>query len=215
MILIIPKTTFKKKDFRIAVRTTPGKLLKTPGETGSGDMVILSGQCLRSTGMKQFPILVSLVFLLLLAQMGIVSAVSPDTTPEKTGGSIYFDISPSGATIWLDNTEIGASPFTYFSEKTGMQEVLVRKNGFQDYTGTVTVINGTRVIFHAVLTPALSETPVVTPTVVPVTIATIAPKSTMKLPTPWPTATPASPADPLIVIGAAAFAVVLLVILRR
>jgi hypothetical protein len=158
-----------------------------------------------------------LLLLFLCVSAGIVSAepLATTTTPAKAGGSIYFDISPSGAAIWLDGAEVGASPFTYFSEKTGTLDVRVRKSGFTDYRGSVTVMNGTRVIFYAVLTPAPSETTPVTTPVIPVTAVTVAPKSTVSIPTPWPTSTPASPAEPLVVIGAAALAAALLVVRRR
>jgi hypothetical protein len=171
-------------------------------------MMIPSGHFSGCRTMKRSRFYAGLLFLLLLVSVGIASA-DPlvTTTPVKNGGSIYFDISPSGSTIWLDNTVVGASPFTYFSEKTGLLDVRAHKSGFSDYTGTVTVINGTRVIYHAVLTPSASETtPGPTPGV-PVTAATIAPKSTMSIPTPWPTSTPASPVDPGVAIGAAALGI--------
>lgn len=170
-----------------------------------------------SRTIKRTVFLACLFFLLLIVSVGIVSAGPEETTttPAKTGGSIYFDISPSGSKVWLDNTEVGASPFTYFSEKTGSLEVRVRKSGFSDYMGSVTVIDGTRVIFHAVLTPAPSETTQGPAPVVPMTAATIAPKSTMSIPTPWPTSTPASPVDPVVVIGAAGLGTAVFVARRR
>jgi hypothetical protein len=159
-----------------------------------------------SSNMRRSPFFAGLLFLLLFVTSGIVSAdpLETITTPATAGGSVYFDISPSGAMIWLDGAEVGASPFTYFSEKTGTMDVRVRKSGFTDYRGTVTVVNGTRVIFHAVLTAAPSQTTPGPAPVVPLTSVTIAPKSMMSIPTPWPTSTPASPIDPGLVIGAVA-----------
>jgi hypothetical protein len=176
--------------------------------------------------MKRFPLLVCLAFLLLLAQTGITSAASPNTTttattaartttPDRIGGSIFFETDPSGATIWVDNIEIGTSDSTYFSEKTGIRDVIIRKKGYEEYTGTVTVEEGRRVVFYAKLTPVPriifdDETPTV-----PVTTATTIRKSTMTIPTSWPTPTPASPVDPAVVIGAAAIGIGFFVIRRR
>jgi hypothetical protein len=156
--------------------------------------------------MKQSPFFVCLVFLLLLLPIAVVSA-SPEsttTTPGRTGGNIYFETTPPGATIWLDNVEIGTSPITYYTGKTGTLEVRVTKRLYQDYTGTVTVIGSDRIDFLALLTPLPSDLMPVTTPVTRVTTATIPEKkSTIIIPTPWPTSTPASPVDPAVVIGAA------------
>jgi hypothetical protein len=123
--------------------------------------------------MKRFPLLVCLALLLLLAQNGIASAetTTTTTTPDRIGGSVFFETDPSGATIWVDNTEVGTSPFLYFSEKTGTHDVFIQKEGCEDFTDKITVIEGRRVDFFALLTPvahALSEE---TTTIVPVTTA--------------------------------------------
>jgi len=166
--------------------------------------------------MKRFPYLIGLVFLLLMSPGGITSAASPaTTTPGMTGGSIYFDTNPPGATIWLDNVELGTSPLTYYSEKTGTLDVRLRKKWFEDYTDKVLVIEGERVIFYARLTPVSS---VITEKTTPpalVTTATTISRSTMKIPTPWPTSSPESPVDPVVVIGAVAFGTGFFVIRRR
>lgn len=174
--------------------------------------------------MKRFPFVVCLAFLLLLVQMGITSAASPTTTttttatttePDRTGGSIFFDTYPLGATIWLDNIEIGTSAFTYYSGKTGTLDVRARKKGYEDYTGTVTVREGKLVVFFALLTPVPRDTLDENTPAAPVTIATTIRKSTMIIPTTWPTPSPKSPVDPAVVIGAAALGIGFSVIRRR
>jgi hypothetical protein len=165
--------------------------------------------------MKRFPYLIGLVFLLLIVPVGITSAASPTTTPGMTGGSIYFDTTPPGATIWLDNVELGTSPLTYYSEKTGTLDVRLQKKWFEDYTDKVIVVEGKRVIFYARLTPVSSVLPDETPAAAPVTTATTISTSTMKIPTPWPSASPESPVNPAVVIGAAALGIGLFVIRRR
>jgi hypothetical protein len=132
-----------------------------------------------------------------------------------TGGSIYFETNPPGATIWLDNVELGTSPLTYYSEKTGTLDVRLRKRLYEDYTDKVVVIEGKRVVFSARLTPVPSYITEETTRAVPVTTATTIWKSTITIPTPWPTSSPESPVDPAVVIGAAAIGIGFYVIRRR
>lgn len=166
--------------------------------------------------MKRFPYLIGLALLLLIFPATISSAASPaTTTPGVTGGSVYFDINPPGATIWLDNVELGTSPLTYYSEKTGTLEVRLRKRLYEDYTDTVVVVEGERVVFYARLTPVSGVVTKETMPAAPVTTATTISKSTMKIPTPWPTTSPESPVDPAGVIGAIAFGTGFFMIRRR
>ncbi|MCK9593967.1 MAG: PEGA domain-containing protein [Methanoregula sp.] len=173
--------------------------------------------------MKRFSFLICLAFLLLIVQVGIASADSPTTTttttatttPGRTGGSIYFETNPPGATIWLDNIELGTSPLTYYSEKTGTLDVRVRKRLYEDYTDKVIVIDGKRVVFYARLTPVSYDITDETTPAPAVTTATAISTSTITIPTPWPTSSPASPVDPVVVIGAAAIGIGFFVIRRR
>jgi hypothetical protein len=179
-----------------------------------------------STGMKRYSFLPGLIFLILLGLTGIVSADSLNATtetvttaaattaPHRIGGSIYFETFPPGATIWLDTREIGTSPFTYYSENTGDFDVRIERKGYEKYAGRVTVGDGQRVVVSAVLVP-VSVSPVeVSTTAVPVKTVTTIRKSTMTLPTPWPTS-PQSPVDPALIIGAAALGTGIFAIRRR
>jgi len=174
--------------------------------------------------MKRFPFFVCLAFLLLLVQSGIASAVSPVTTtatiattitPERTGGSIFFETEPTGATIWVDSIEIGMSDSTYFSEKTGTRDVLIRKKGYEEYNGTVSVRDGERVVFSAILTPVSYTLPAEYTPAAPVITTTTIRKSTMSIPTSWPTTPSKSPVDPSVVIVAAVLGIGFSVIRRR
>ncbi len=178
---------------------------------------------------KRLPYSTCLAFLFLLALGGTVFAEnpSPATTtmtttrtvsetpsPDRVGGSIYFETFPAGALIWLDNQEVGTSPFTVYTEKPGIREVHAWKKGYENYTGQVLVKEGTRVIFSAVLTE-LPRGTIATPTfTVPVTTVTTIRKSTLAIPTTWPTA-PESPLDSAGVIAAAAIGMGFLVIRRH
>ena len=165
--------------------------------------------------MKRFAFFSCPAIMLLIFLMGIASASPTTTTPGMTGGSIYFDTNPPGATIWVDNIELGTSPLTYYSEKTGTLDVRVRKKWYEDYTDKIVVVEGERVVFYARLTPVSSVITDETTPAAPVTTATTISKSTMKIPTPWPTTSPESPVDPAVVIGAAAIGIGFFAIRRR
>jgi hypothetical protein len=221
MNLITPPTIiFFKKIYRVAAEEIRGSsrsslVIKI---SDSGTMVIQSAHHSGRTGMKRFPFLICLAFLLLIVQVGFTSADSPTTTtttPGMTGGSIYFETNPPGATIWLDNIELGASPFTYYSEKTGTLDVRVRKRLYEDYTDKVVVVEGKRVVFYARLIPVPSYIPEQTTPVIPVTTTTTISTSAITIPTPWPTSSPQSPVDPAVVIGAAAIGIGFFAIRRR
>jgi hypothetical protein len=192
-----------------------------------------SGHQSGSTGMKRFPFLVCLAFLLVVAGTAsaadstetpatnatvntttTIPAAPATTTPDRIGGSIYFETDPAGATIWLDNLEMGASPFTYYSEKTGTFTVRAQKKGYEEYTGTITVSEGRRVVFSAVLTPVTYDLSDDNNLVTTVATTTTTYKSTMVIPTPWPTS-PASPADPAVILLAVTLGAGFMVIRRR
>ena len=134
-------------------------------------------------------------------------------------GSVYFETNPDGATVYFDNSSVGTSTFTYGNASAGTYKVLIRKDGYKDYGGYVTVIVGKRTVFYAKLTPLNEETTVATTaaTATPVRTATTIKKSTLKVPTTWPSDTPteASPVDPALVIGAAGIGLGLVVFRRQ
>ncbi len=220
MNLRAPATIFFfNQGFTRYSRGTPqpfAPVLQTISDFGTMSMLDRSG----------FSFFVCLAFLLLLVPAILPAASAPTTdtttttttTPDRAGGSIYFETYPPGGTIWLDNVEIGTSPLTYYSEKTGTLDVSIRKKGFEDYAGTVTVKDGERVTFAADLTLLSGDiTAKKTETMIaePVTTAPAIRKSTMNIPTPWPTPSPESPVDPAVVIGAAAIGIGISVIRRR
>jgi len=122
-------------------------------------------------------------------------------------GSIYFETNPDGATVYLDNNNIGTSTFTYDDAAAGTYKVVIKKDGYKDYNGYVTAIENKRIVFYAKLTPVSEGTTSTTtaPTATPTKTATTIKKSTVKVPTTWPstTTTTASPVDPALAIGAA------------
>jgi hypothetical protein len=149
------------------------------------------------------------------------------TTNSQSSGdnSVFFDTNPSGATVILDGDDVGTSAFTYYTTRDGTHDVVIKKLGFEDYNSKVTIVEGKRVYFYALLTPLSSTTTAASATVSPVktvttgrdTTTTIQ-KSTLKVPTPWgpdPPVTEESPADPAVALGAAGIAIGLVLLRRR
>ena len=145
--------------------------------------------------------------------------------PESEGeNSVFFETNPSGATIFLDGTEIGTSAFTYRTDWDGSHKVVVKKIGYEDYEDRVNIVEGQRTRFYALLTPLSSDTtPRGTPTgsVTPEK-TTSRKKTTTKatpngLPTPWgadPVPTEESPVNPATALWAVALGMILVVFRR-
>jgi|GEM_PF-810713 len=124
-------------------------------------------------------------------------------------GSIDLTSSPTGASIYLDGTLKGTTPLVIDELDVGNHKLILKKDGYTDWTRTAKVTNGGTTSYDAVLeakTTATTATP--KPTTVPTTIRTTR-VSTITIPTTWvesttiPT-TQASPVDGLVVIGAVA-----------
>lgn len=185
--------------------------------------------------MKNLRRLTVLSFLILLAVAGTVSADSATNTtatipvatvtanvtetaaatpPEGSGGSVYFETDPAGATILVNNENLGFSPFTYYFGTTGTLNVTARKKGYADSTGIVTVSPGKRVVFYASLNQIIVNALAETTAPVPATTVTTLQRPAITVPTPWPTPTP-SPLDPSAACGALALGAGFLAIRRR
>jgi hypothetical protein len=142
-----------------------------------------------------------------------------ETTSGDGENSVFFESTPTGATIFLNGEEIGTSTFTYYTNRDGTYDVLVKKLGFEDYTAKVTIIRGKRVHFSAPLTQlSAGSTPVITgASGTPIKTVTTNKKYTLKL-TPLGTFEPTpeeSPSGPATVMWAVALGIVLMVIRRR
>ncbi|MGB9176688.1 MAG: PEGA domain-containing protein [Methanoregula sp.] len=121
-------------------------------------------------------------------------------------GSIYFDSNPTGATVYLNKTSVGTTTFTYYNATEGSYQVLIQKTGYKDYSDSVTVKEGKRTTFYARLTPLSQDTTVAATAATTKqvkTTATTVKKSTLNVPTTYPSATPTekSPVDPAVIVG--------------
>jgi hypothetical protein len=151
---------------------------------------------------------------------GTGTTTEPTETSSGEGdNSVFFESTPSGATIFLNGEEIGTSTFTYYTNRDGTYDVLVKKLGFEDYSAKVTILRGKRVHFSAPLTQlSAGTTPVITgASGTPIKTVTTNKKVTLKL-TPLGTFEPTpeeSPSGPATVLWAVALGIALLVIRRR
>jgi hypothetical protein len=176
------------------------------------------------------------IFTVYKASGSTTTTTTTEATPEATTkepspegeNSIFFETNPSGATIYLDGEEVGTSTFTYHTDMDGSHRVVVRKIGYEDYEDRINIAaGGQRTRFYAQLTPLSSTSGTVTKTTgtssatgtgKPVKTATTIKKSSIKIPTPLGTVPPApeeSPADPVTVLWAVAFGIMVVVFRRR
>jgi hypothetical protein len=134
------------------------------------------------------------------------------TSADTLNGSISFGSSPAGASVYLNASNIGSTPFSIYDQVPGSYFIRMQKSGYLDYTTQVVVTPGNTTQVYAYLTPTTTYATTVPATMI-TTIATTQTtrKSTTKVPTPWPTATPTqSPIGPAVVLGAIALGFVIL-----
>jgi len=131
-------------------------------------------------------------------------------------GTIDVSSSPSGASVYIDNTYVGTSPVSVEDLDVGSHKLILKKSGYSDYTklvkvtedDTTTVDADLAVITTAPTTVAATSLPTPLPTTAPTTVRTIVTNTV----TSWPTATTTqeSPIGPLAIIGAVGLAFIVL-----
>jgi serine protease len=143
----------------------------------------------------------------------LTSTLTTTTTEAITNGSIYIESNPSNAAVFLNTVYQGKTPVTLYNITRGDYRVVVQKTGYQDWSTRIFVSLGTRSDIYATLNPEVTDTTIVT-TIPTATIlkTTTTIKSTIKVPTPWPsaTATPASPVSILAILGAVGVGLIVL-----
>jgi hypothetical protein len=128
-------------------------------------------------------------------------------------GSIYFQSSPSGASVYLDNVLEGTTTYTLYNVTPGDHKVLIVQSGYQPYAATVTVTAGNQTSVYGNLATVVTATATTaTPTPRIYTPVPTAKRTTVPVPTAWPsdTPTPASPVGPLAIIGAVGIAILVM-----
>ena len=151
---------------------------------------------------------------------GTTTKVTTHATESRGENSVFFETDPSGATIFLDGSEIGTSTFAYNTDMDGSHEVIVKKIGYQDYEGTVNIAEGQRTRFYAQLTllsTSDTTTPVITVSGKPGKTVTTIKKSTIRIPTPLGTVPPVTeeaPSDPATAVWAVVLGIAFIVMRR-
>ncbi len=83
--------------------------------------------------------------------------MTPAPNPSETG-TLQINSEPQGANVFLDNAYRGITPLTISSIEIGSHNLLVRLQGYNDYTTTVTITPGQVVHIQAGLTPIATQT---------------------------------------------------------
>lgn len=135
---------------------------------------------------------------------GLSFAITSDAV-----GSLDLESSPSGASIYLDGTLKGTTPLVIDDLDIGSYKLIIKKDGYSDWTRTVKITNGDTTSYDAVLevkTTATTATPAAT--TMPIATVRTTRTSSVTLPTTWSTTaaptTQESPLDGALVIGAVA-----------
>jgi hypothetical protein len=89
--------------------------------------------------------------------------VTPGPTPDTTG-QINVGSSPSGANIFLDNAYKGITPMVLSNVPQGTHTLLLKTDGYQSWTSSVTVTAGSYTQVSGTLSPAAQPTPSSQPT---------------------------------------------------
>ncbi|MFA5268547.1 MAG: PEGA domain-containing protein [Methanoregula sp.] len=67
---------------------------------------------------------------------GVITTVTPAT------GTLILDSVPSGASVYIDGSYRGMTPFALRTLSSGNYQVVLKLNGYQDYSRTVTIPAG-------------------------------------------------------------------------
>jgi hypothetical protein len=146
------------------------------------------------------------------------SSVTFEVTSDEVG-EIDISSSPSGATVYIDSTSVGTTPYAATELSVGSHVVKVTKDGYTDWSKIVKVTEGDTTTVDAELS-AVATTVITTQppqmTMMPTTARTTIPVTTIKVPTTYPkttTAVPttkASPVEAVVIIGAIGLAALVL-----
>jgi hypothetical protein len=129
-------------------------------------------------------------------------------------GTVAFSSNPNHVGIYLNNVYKGTTPLTLDNITPGTYTIEYRLSGYDDLSKQYIVTAGQITDAYGYLNRAAVVT-VTTPVyTVPTTVrktATTVKRSTVKVPTPWPTATPTkSPVDLFVILGAVGFGFVVM-----
>lgn len=147
------------------------------------------------------------------------SSVKFEVTTDKVG-ELDISSSPSGASIYVDNSYMGTTPYTNSSIIVGSHVVKLTLSGYSDYAKIVKIEEDETSTVDVTLSAVATTTITTVPTTIPTTVKTVIPVTTIKIPTTYPkittaTTTTASPVDSAVIIGAVAVGFGLLAVVRK
>jgi len=129
----------------------------------------------------------------------------------STNGTISIKSAPTNSKVYLGSVYKGYTPLTLDKIPPGTYSVTIQRSGYYDWSGTVKVTSGnTSSVAADLLLKPDDTTAVITTQKTTVATMKTTVKSSLKVPTPWPTATPspASPVDPAAALIAIAAGIV-------
>ncbi|MGA2120902.1 MAG: PEGA domain-containing protein [Methanoregula sp.] len=140
--------------------------------------------------------------------VAVVPVATTVTSAAPQTGAISISSAPSGASVVIDGTAMGTTPFTIRTLTAGSHSLVLQMNGYLDYTTSFTIqadqLNQQSYTLVPVPATTSQQTPVQTTvlsTVAATTVATRAttaqPAVTQVIPTPTPTHAPQAPARSL------------------
>lgn len=96
----------------------------------------------------------------LYAEMSPAGVTGEGTTtpdPKVLHAILSVTSEPAGADIFLDNRYMGITPVILRGEEPGVYSIILKKEGYTSYQGTVTMEPDTNTLFSAVLVPVISQ----------------------------------------------------------
>lgn len=141
------------------------------------------------------------------------SSVTFEVTTDQVG-EIDISSSPSGASVYVDSTYVGITPYAMTGANVGSHVVKLTKDGYSDWSKIVKVTADDTTTVDADLSAIATTVVTTVPTSTPTTAKTTLKVTTVKVPTAYPTATATTPkATPLegaVVLGAIGLGIVIL-----
>ena len=77
---------------------------------------------------------------------------TPEEDEEPTVYTLAIGSDPPGAAVFLDGQNVGETPFTMEDPEPGTRALMLRKRGYQDYSGSITVAAGRNTAVQETLT---------------------------------------------------------------
>jgi PEGA domain len=108
----------------------------------------------------QCRVILPVLFLAVLCLLPAVTALNEGLYIGPSGTTLSIASSPSGATVVLDGVTVGTTPYSTHALSAGQHSVILKKQGFEDYTTDVVTVTGTPVSKTYTLNPVVTTTPI-------------------------------------------------------